>query len=36
VVIERDPDKVAWLFTLLDDFALMFGVVEPKRAQLSG
>ena len=32
VAIEGDADKVARLFTLLDDFVLMFEVVEPKRA----
>jgi alkyl sulfatase BDS1-like metallo-beta-lactamase superfamily hydrolase len=31
VAIDGDADKVARLFTLLDDFALMFEVVEPKR-----
>lgn len=32
VAIDGDADKVARLFTLVDDFALMFEVVEPKRA----
>jgi hypothetical protein len=32
VAIDRDADKVARLFTLLDDFALMFEVVDPTRA----
>jgi linear primary-alkylsulfatase len=31
IVIEGDAAKVAQLFGLLDDFALMFEVVEPKR-----
>jgi len=31
VSIDGDPAKVAELFGLLDDFALMFEVVEPKR-----
>jgi len=31
IVIEGDTAKVAQLFGLLDDFALMFEVVEPKR-----
>jgi alkyl sulfatase BDS1-like metallo-beta-lactamase superfamily hydrolase len=31
VAIDGDADKVARLFTLMDDFALMFEVVEPKR-----
>jgi len=31
--IEGNPAKVAELFGLLDDFTLMFEVVEPKREQ---
>ena len=31
VGVEGDPAKVAELFSLLDDFTLMFEVVEPKR-----
>jgi alkyl sulfatase BDS1-like metallo-beta-lactamase superfamily hydrolase len=31
VAIDGDAAKVAELFALLDDFALMFEVVEPKR-----
>jgi alkyl sulfatase BDS1-like metallo-beta-lactamase superfamily hydrolase len=31
VSIEGDPARVVELFGLLDDFTLMFEVVEPKR-----
>lgn len=31
VGVDGDPGKVAELFSLLDDFTLMFEVVEPKR-----
>jgi alkyl sulfatase BDS1-like metallo-beta-lactamase superfamily hydrolase len=34
--IEGEPDKVAELFGLLDDFALMFEVIEPKRMPSGG
>ncbi|HVQ76730.1 MAG TPA: alkyl sulfatase dimerization domain-containing protein [Candidatus Binatia bacterium] len=32
VAVDGDAGQVAWLFTLLDDFAVMFEVVEPKPA----
>jgi len=34
--IEGELDKVAELFSLLDDFALMFEVIEPKRLPSGG
>ncbi|HEV2057522.1 MAG TPA: alkyl sulfatase dimerization domain-containing protein [Methylomirabilota bacterium] len=34
--IEGEPDMVAELFGLLDDFALMFEVIEPKRMPSGG
>jgi len=32
LAIDGDPDRVVELFSLLDDFSLMFDVVEPRRA----